>query len=280
MKTNLLVNLLIAFSLLFATFSFAEQDSLKSIIESRDDKDKARDSYRNPAETLAFFRVEPGMSVAEVLPGGGWYTKILAPFLGKQGKLIALNYNDSTWSLNKNLSPEFIEKRIASTAKFPETVRGFAEDGPEAMGYTFETVPESLHGTLDRVLIIRGLHNLNRYESIAQTRSQALSAIHSLLKEDGYLGVVQHRDKHSNGVMDGSRGYLQQQDVIEFVTQAGFDLVAASELNANPNDKPEAKDRVWRLPPSFSGSRDNPEKKAKMATIGESDRMTLLFKKK
>ena len=62
--------------------------------------------------------------------------------------------------------------------------------------------------------------------------------------------------------------------------EAGFELVASSEINANPKDKPGAEDVVWRLPPSLRGSKDNPEQRAAMEAIGESDRMTLLFKKK
>ena len=60
---------------------------------------------------------------------------------------------------------------------------------------------------------------------------------------------------------------------------AGFELVEASEINANPNDQPTKEDFVWRLPPRLAGSEDNEERRAEMTAIGESDRMTLLFRK-
>ena len=64
-----------------------------------------------------------------------------------------------------------------------------------------------------------------------------------------------------------------------FFEMAGFELVATSDINANPGDLPGPEDIVWRLPPSLSTSKDDPELRAKMEAIGESDRMTLLFKK-
>ena len=72
---------------------------------------------------------------------------------------------------------------------------------------------------------------------------------------------------------------MKQSAVIAMFEQAGFELLASSEINANSKDRPGPKDIVWRLPPSFNGSKDKPELKAAMQAIGESDRMTLLFKK-
>jgi predicted methyltransferase len=134
---------------------------------------------------------------------------------------------------------------------------------------------------VDRVLLIRALHNLNRFEQVAGTRSQALAAVRGMLKEDGLVGVVQHRLPESapDEGADGSRGYLKQSAVIDMFENAGFELVASSEINANPKDQPGANDIVWRLPPSLSTSKENPELRAAMEAIGESDRMTLLFRK-
>ncbi len=60
---------------------------------------------------------------------------------------------------------------------------------------------------------------------------------------------------------------------------AGFELVESSEMNANPKDQPGPEDIVWRLPPSLATSKEDPQLNAAMQAIGESDRMTLLFKK-
>ena len=62
-------------------------------------KTRPVDQYRHPSQTLAFFRVEPGMTVAEGLPGGGWYTRILASYLGGDGTLYGVNYPDRLYPM-------------------------------------------------------------------------------------------------------------------------------------------------------------------------------------
>ena len=101
------------------------------------------------------------------------------------------------------------------------------------------------------------------------------------LKPGGIVGVVQHRapDGNDDAWANGSNGYLKRQTVIDILTGAGFELVAESEVNANPADQPSEDDFVWRLPPSFAGTGDDAALKAKYAAIGESNRMTLLFRK-
>ena len=260
----------------------AEPDpALVQVVESRSAEDRARDNDRHPVQTLTFFQVAPGMTVAEALPGGGWYTRILANYLGGEGTLYGLNYVDRMWPMFSFATEEWTKSRIAGNAKFPETVAGFTENGIKADGFTFNTVPPEASGSVDRVIMIRALHNLSRFEANAGTASQALAAVRGMLKDDGLVGVVQHRlpESQSDEGADGSRGYLKQSAVIAMFEQAGFELLASSEINANIKDKPGAQDAVWRLPPSLSGSKDTPEQKAAMQAIGESDRMTLLFRK-
>ena len=276
----LLTGLLVAGGLQ-AYEAVANEAALQQAIESRSAEQRARDSVRHPAETLSFFQVEPGMTVAEVLPGKGWYTVILANYLGADGTLYGVNYSDRMWPLFPNATDEWIAERKKVTGEFPAMVAGFTDNGIKTGSFTINQVSPDIAGTVDRVLIIRGLHNLNRFEDQAGTLSQALAAIRSMLKPDGLVGVVQHRtagSDNSSGT-DGSSGYLVQAQVISAFENAGFDLVASSEINANPLDKPGATDIVWRLPPSLSTSKDDPELRAKMEAIGESDRMTLLFRK-
>lgn len=255
--------------------------ALLAVIESRSAEDRARDAARNPAATLTFFQVQPGMTVAEALPGGGWYTRILANYLGGDATLYGINYVERMWPMFPNRSDEWRAARIASTGQFPEMVSGATDNGIEAMGFTFNTVPDAAVGKVDRVLLIRALHNLNRFESSGGTLSQALAAIRGMLKPDGLVGVVQHRLPESapDEGADGSRGYLKQSTVVAAFEAAGFELVASSEINANPKDQPGPADIVWRLPPSLADSREDPERRAAMQAIGESDRMTLLFRK-
>ncbi len=250
-------------------------------VKIRGDEDKARDDARNPIQTLEFFRVGPGMSVAEALPGGGWYSKILATYLGSDGELHGINYNDDMWPRFGFFSEEGIARAIERTTAFPSMIADFSDNDIKASGFTFNTAPEALAGTLDRVLFIRALHNLNRFEEEAGTLTEALKTTHMLLKDSGMVGVVQHQapDKSSDKWADGSAGYLKKSAVIKAFEQAGFVLVSESAINENPSDLPTESEVVWRLPPSYNGTADDPALKAKVDAIGESNRMTLLFKK-
>jgi predicted methyltransferase len=111
-------------------------------------------AFRHPVETLNFFQVKPGMAVAEALPGGGWYSNILANYLGKDGALYGINYVDSMWARFGFFNEEAIAGRIAATKEFPSVVAGFTDNGIKTAGFTFDTVPQELTGKLDRVLFV------------------------------------------------------------------------------------------------------------------------------
>ena len=262
------------------TLASADEQALAQATDSRSEEARSRDGARHPQQTLAFFKVEPGMTVAEVLPGSGWYTAILANYLGGDGALFGINYPQTMWPLF-NQSDKWVAEHVAATAKFPGMVKGFTDNGIATQSFTFNTVPQEVAGTVDRILMIRALHNLNRFESVAGTRTHALAAMRSMLKDNGLVGVVQHRapESASNEWADGSKGYLKQSAVIAMFEAMNFQLLATSEANANPKDQPGVDDIVWRLPPSLSTSREDPELHAAMLSIGESDRMTLLFRK-
>ena len=280
LRTCLLVISLVLTGLIQTAYAVTETDTLNAVLASRSDEDKVRDDARHPLETLTFFQVKPGMTIAEALPGGGWYTRILANYLGQDGTLYGVNYPDSLWPMLSYASPEWIAERIAATQNFTAKVATFTDNGITAQGFTFDTVPPEVEGTVDRVLLIRALHNLNRFQQTAGTRSQALAATHAMLKKDGLVGVVQHRAPAtaSKEWADGNKGYLNEVAVIAMFAEAGFALVAQSEINANPMDQPSGEDSVWRLSPSLRGSNDD-EQRDVMVAIGESDRMTLLFRK-
>ena len=280
LRTCLLIISLALTGLIQTAYAVTETDTLNAVLASRSDEDKVRDDARQPLETLTFFQIKPGMTIAEALPGGGWYTRILANYLGQDGTLYGVNYPDSLWPMLSYASPEWIAERIAATQNFTAKVATFTDNGITAQGFTFDTVPPEVEGTVDRVLLIRALHNLNRFQQKAGTRSQALAATHAMLKKDGLVGVVQHRAPAtaSEEWADGNKGYLNEVAVIAMFAEAGFALVAQSEINANPMDQPSGEDSVWRLSPSLRGSNDD-EQREVMVAIGESDRMTLLFRK-
>ena len=256
---------------------------LSAILAARPDDVKARYDARHPAETLEFFGITPGMSVGEALPGGGWYTKIIAPYLGENGMLVGIDYTVDMWSEFGFANEAFIETKKNWPEEFvAKSAEWSPEDGPKIAATTFGSPVGDMAGKLDAVLYVRALHNLSRFQDEGGYLTQALKHSHEILKPGGVVGVVQHRAPESweDSQATGSAGYLKQSGLIATFDAAGFDLVKTSEINANPKDQPGDGDVVWRLPPSLNGVGDDAALKAERVAIGETDRMTLLFKKR
>src|SRR5690606_38602327 len=177
----------------------ADRDSgarLEQVLDSQSAETKSRYPYRNPAETLRFFGITPGMTVAEVLPGGGWYSQILAPYLGNEGTLIGIDYPLPIFENFDFATPEFMEKRKSWPAEWVANRADWGGDNAARLeAYRFDGIPASLNGTVDSVLFIRALHNLVRYEVDGQHFSHALSVCHDLLKPGGTIGIVQQDRK-------------------------------------------------------------------------------------
>jgi len=260
--------------------SAAEQ--LAAVLAAQPDDVRARYAHRHPAETLAFFGIEPGTVVVEALPGSGWYTKLLLPYLGAEGHLIAVNYSMDMWPNFPFADDAFIEQQRTWTTDFvtgAEAWRG--DNGATVSAADFGAIPESMMGTADAVLFVRILHNLARFESKGGYLTEAFGDAYALLKPGGTLGIVQHeaRADKSDAFADGSHGYLKKSFVIAAAEAAGFEFVAESPINENPADQPGDDDVVWRLPPTFGGSEAGSEARSAVEAIGESNRMTLRFKK-
>lgn len=257
-------------------------EKLERVLQNQEEANQARYQWRNPYETLEFMQIAPGMTVVEFLPGGGWYSKILLPYLGSDGKLIGIDYPLSMWPNFPFGSEEFIEQRKSWPQEFVVDADAWGgEEGAEVEAYTLDTVPEALNGSVDRVLFIRAMHNLARFESEGKYLTHALQQTHSLLKPGGLVGIVQHEvdDSRDDDWADGSKGYLKQAFVKQAMLDAGFEFVEASDINKNPKDQPGEEDIVWRLPPSFYSSQENTPQREQYQAIGESNRMTLLFRK-
>lgn len=261
----------------------ANAAKLDTILASADEAAKARFDARNPKETLLFMGVEPGMTVVEILPGGGWYTKILLPYLGSEGKVVGVDYSLDMWpEFGGFATEEFIEGRKTWATTWTASANEWRSEGDASVSaFSFGARDTSMDGQADAVLFIRALHNLARFEDEGQYLTQALADAKALLKAGGIVGVVQHEaPADADDVWaEGDNGYLKKAALIKTFEEAGFAYVGESDVNENPNDTPSAEDNVWRLPPTLGTSRDNPELKAEMEAIGESNRMTLKFKK-
>ena len=257
---------------------------LKAAVEMQSAEHKARYQYRNPEQTLEFFGIEPGSTVVEALPGGGWYSKILLPLLGPQGQLIGANYAKTLWPNFSFASEEFLAGINDWATTWPEgtaEMQGSPDTPTPVSAFMFEELPESMKGTADAVLLVRALHNMARFEAQGGFLTNAMQDVYDVLKPGGVVGVVQHeaRAEMPDEWADGSRGYLKRDFVISVMENAGFVFEEASDINQNEKDVPTADDVVWRLPPSLNGAQDNPEQLAKVTEIGESNRMTLRFRK-
>lgn len=261
----------------------AEPSGIDATLAAQPDEVKARYEYRHPKETLEFFGIEPGMTVVEALPGGGWYSRILVDHLGPDGRLIGANYAHDMWPKFGFFEQEFIDSMATWPTDWPQEAEGWAgDDGATVDAFDFGSMPDEMAGQADAVLLIRALHNLARFEDDGGFLTAALADVHRVLKPDGIVGVVQHeaRPDRPDEWADGSRGYLKRQFVIDRMTEAGFELVEASDVNQNPADQPGADDVVWRLPPTLMTSREDPERRERMQAVGESNRMTLKFRKR
>ena len=222
------------------------------------------------------------MTVVEALPGGGWYSKILLPYLGEEGELIGANYSIDMQRLFSFRTPEQLKKLETWTTDWPETAATWVEgNNTPISGFFFGAQPESMAGSADAVLFIRALHNFARFQNEGNFLTTAIKDAYTALKPGGILGVVQHqmREESPDAWAEGNRGYLKQSFVVAQMEAVGFVFEGASDINANPKDQPQDGDIVWRLPPTLMGSRDNPEAAAAMQAIGESNRMTLKFRK-
>jgi predicted methyltransferase len=270
-----------------ASLDEADKQKLVAVTQSMPAEHKARYAARHPVETLEFFGIKPGDTVVEALPGEGWYSKILLPYLGDEGRLIGVDYDLTMWPEFGDWGKgEFVEKRKAWPAEWTADAKTWAgAKGAKAEAYTFADMPEELTGKVDAVLFIRALHNLARFDAKGQYLQEALAETHRVLKPEGIVGIVQHAmdEAKPDAWADGSRGYLKRSMLISTMTAAGFEFIGETAINKNPKDDPQDNESVWRLQPNMSAEENkkaSPEQNAKYRAIGESNRVTLLFRKK
>jgi predicted methyltransferase len=236
----------------------------------RSERNMARDQYRHPKQTLEFFGLRRNMTVVEIWPGGGWYTEILAPVLKGTGKLYAAQYGPhAIFNYQRQEDAALVDK---------------AKKHPELLGevqFTALWSPNQLtiapSGTVDLVVTFRNVHNWVSPD-YKQDPARMFGAFFSALKPGGILGVVDHRWPDAKTEDPKAvNGYVSEERVITLARGAGFEFVARSEINRNPKDTRDHPGGVWSLPPDLSMKQG--EDRQKYLDIGESDRMTLKFRK-
>ncbi|MFT5138806.1 MAG: putative methyltransferase [Lysobacterales bacterium] len=275
---------LLAISSLLSMSALAGENpsSLDEVLAAQPEEVQARYGARHTKETIEFFGLKPGMTVMEALPGGGWYSKILIPYLGSEGHLIGADYAEDMYPRFGFFAQEELDKKKTWVVDWTAEASAWIEEGGATVSaFQLGSMPDEMKETADAVFLVRALHNLARFEPEGEYLTKAVEDSFNVLKPGGVLGVVQHkaRDEMPDDWANGSRGYLKESFVIETLENAGFVLEASSDMNNNAADQPTTDDIVWRLPPTLATSRENEELKAEMTAIGESNRMTLRFRK-
>jgi predicted methyltransferase len=231
---------------------------------NRSANNRARDRWRAPRESLAFFGVQPHHTVVEILPGSvGYWLEILAPYLKDKGQYVAGGRGEE-------------EKREAYILDHDRLLAKLAAD-PATYGkvavtrFNLTTRFAAPEASADFVLTFRNLHNWIERDQI----EGALEAFNKALKPGGVLGVSDHRGR-TDLSQDAQMkfGYIRQDYAVALIEKAGFKLAGTSEAKANPKDTKDHPAGVWTLPPSY---RLKDQDREKYAAIGESDRFLLKF---
>ena len=255
----------IGMSLLACAPAMSKDKALQDAVAGawRAPENKARDSQRHPVESLTFWGLKPGMTILEVNPGArGWWTEILAPYAKATGGVYA--------AAMPNTQDANFWKEVADKSIFGE-VKAYTLKGDD-----FTSLPAN---SADMVLVARAYHNWARQ---GETTDNFMGAFYNALKPGGILAVEQHRAPEGSDPKAGT-GYVPESYVIEAAKKAGFVLDGKSEINANPKDTRDHPFGVWTLPPIRKSSEGakvlTDAERARFDAIGESDRMTLRFKK-
>jgi len=212
-------------------------------------EDNSRDKNRMPVETLKFFGLRDDMTVLELLPGGGWYTRLLAPVLEDEGKLYV------------SIGAERVAKATEGQAGFGalELIPFNRENFIRTPGVRRVSVPEFSFAikkkNVDLVLTFRNLHNFDE-----EGRLNMNKAVFKALKSGGHYGIIDHTRRHMEADHNEVWRRMDPVQVIKEIEAAGFEFVDYSNLHYRADD--ELRYEVGRK-----------------SVSGNTDRFTLLFKK-
>jgi len=245
--------------------------------DHRSDANIARNAWRHPVGPLTFLGVKDGMTVMEIWPGGGWYTEILAPAIRHHGQFIVAGYDTDVPdqpAYRYRLQMELLDK-FAARPDLYDQVATVPYSPPESASLGD---PDSI----DLILTFRNTHGWIG-DGIADS---VFAEFARVLKPGGILGIVQHRaEDGADPAKSAESGYVSEAAVIGYAKRAGLYLEARSEVNANPADSRDHAGGVWSLPPGLGLCREIEDEaeaaacNSKYQAIGESDRMTLRFRK-
>jgi len=257
------VLLAVALTGLVPLSAFAADAKLDAAVASptRAHENTVRDGARHPAASLEFWGLKPGQTVIEIAPGGGYWSEILAPYAKNTGG----HYIAATGKPDQKLPPKFADKAVYGDIHY--TV------------FSNESGPVGPAGSADLVLTARNIHDWLWTPGMAE---KSMRDFYAVLKPGGILAVEDHRADPRPQHGDARDGYVATSTIVALAQKAGFKLDAKSEINANPKDTKDHPFGVWTLPPVRRSAQQGDDPKfdhSKYDAIGESDRMTLRFRK-
>lgn len=188
--------------------------------ETRPADERAQDPYRKVLEVYEWFGIEPGLVVADVMPGGGYNTHILSRLMGETPVYAILGPLDGF-----TLDPEVptydvrLNERVAASGLDNVVVASDYADVPD--------------GALDVAIIIRNYHDLGNYFEDRPGREE-LEKLYRCVKPGGIVGVVDVATDRPG--WDDETHRLNKSVVIEDFEAIGFELVDESDMLANPDD--------------------------------------------
>src|SRR3569623_248173 len=245
--------------------AFAADAALTAAVHApaRAAENRARDGARHPEASLAFWGLKPGQTVIEIAPGGGYWSEILAPY----AKATHGHYIAAMGKAGATLPAKFADKGAYGEIQYTVFSNTSGALGPA--------------GSADLVLTARNIHDWMWTPGYAE---KGMKDFYAVLKPGGILAVEDHRADPRPQKGDARDGYVATANIVNMAKQAGFVLDASSEINANPKDTKDHPFGVCTLPPTRrstpDGQGDDPKfDHAKYDAIGESDRMTLRFRK-
>lgn len=212
-----------------ATTAAAQQGDVENKITAameadvRTEAEVARDRNRKPVETLAFFGLRDDMRVIELLPGGGWYTKLLAPALRENGELyVAIGVNN----VRENLVPQdgFDHVNVIDVGVELERTGPFGTRNVDSFEFGVDDV--------DMVLTFRNMHNFT-----PEGRANVNAAVFEALKPGGIYGVIDHTRRHMQPLWDETRRRVDPVQIIKEALDVGFEFVDYSNLHHKPDDE-------------------------------------------
>jgi predicted methyltransferase len=230
----------------------ADADAVKAALEAamatdiRSEAERERDKNRKPVETLTFFGLRDDMKVVELIPGGGWYTKLLAPVLADKGELYVA------------FGTSRVESQLIGKPGF-ENIKVLGEDaelGP-AEGTPFYSAKNTDLGVknVDIVFTFRNYHNFDE-----ASRANINRSVYKALKRGGIYALVDHTRRHMQELDSENRRRFDPVLAIKEIQEAGFELVDYSDLHYRADD--ELRFEVGRR-----------------SVAGNTDRWTLKFRK-